>query len=105
MSNGEPTLTRATIFFHIFGNDKDGDTRVIVQIRQTDSTLAAIVDDTFGRFEDDPQATMGRLIWRLWVIAPKAHLPQEAVLCGSTPMETIVGSSMVNSLWTSLRVM
>jgi hypothetical protein len=45
-------LLQAMVSFHTNDEDKDDDTHVTVTVRQVDSTLAAHIDDDFGRFDD-----------------------------------------------------
>ncbi|MER6763347.1 MULTISPECIES: hypothetical protein [Amycolatopsis] len=46
-------LTGAFVKFHTTDNDKDGDSHVTVFVKERDGTIAARVDNDFGRFPDN----------------------------------------------------
>ncbi|MCK2244488.1 MULTISPECIES: Ig-like domain-containing protein [unclassified Crossiella] len=48
----EVTLQRAEVFFHTNDEDKDHDTRIKIVVTDQNGTEVAVVEDTFGHFDD-----------------------------------------------------
>lgn len=50
------TLTNANIKFHTNDNDKDHDTHVTVEVKDSNGVVCARVDNDFGHFDDNSNA-------------------------------------------------